>query len=188
MRRASFSYDQVSALAQNKLRSQLDVSFAGVSLAQAKLLLIRTQDTVQQSLAELSQALGVDEQQAYTLVDEPLPSSPPMPTPALLITQAYQERPELASLRLESESAYRFERAEKDLSYPTVTFEAVGGFIPFIHQLTTQLVPNEYEGVAVNVHVPIFNGGLFGARREAGAIPGAGGRPTRARSRTTHRA
>lgn len=158
-------YDQVSALAQNKLRSQLDVSFAGVSLAQAKLLLIRTQDTVQQSLAELSQALGVDEQQAYTLVDEPLPSSPPMDSGAL-ITQAYQERPELASLRLESESAYRFERAERDLSYPTVTFEAVGGFIPFIHQLTTQLVPNEYEGVAVNVHVPIFNGGLFGARRE----------------------
>ena len=68
---------------------------------------------------------------------------------------------------LERESAYRFERAEKDLSYPTVSLEAVGGFIPFIHQLTTQLVPNEYEGAAVNVQIPIFNGGLFSARREA---------------------
>jgi outer membrane protein len=49
-----------------------------------------------------------------------------------------------------------------------VTLEAVGGVIPFIHQLTvTQPVPNEYEGADVNVHIPIFNGGLFSARREA---------------------
>jgi outer membrane protein len=159
--------DQVSTLAQNKLRSQLDVSFAGVSLAQAKLLLIRTQDSVQQSLAELTEALGIEQQQAYTLVDEPLPASPPADS-ATLVAQAMQERPELAGLRLERESAYRFERAEKDLSYPTVTLEAVGGVIPYIHQVTTtQLVPNEYEGVDVNVHIPIFNGRLFSARREA---------------------
>jgi len=158
--------DQVSTLAQNKLRSQLDVSFAGVSLAQAKLLLIRAQDAVQQSLAELTEAMGIEQQQPYTLVDEPLPSSPPVNSDAL-VTQAFQERPELAGLRLERESAYRFERAERDLSYPTVTVEAVGGFIPFIHQLTTVPVPNEYEGAAVNVHIPIFNGGLFSARREA---------------------
>ena len=158
--------DRVGTLAQNKLRSQLDVSFAGVSLAQAKLLLIRAQDSVQQSLAELTQALGSGQQQSYTLVDEPLPASPP-PDPATLVSQAFGQRPELASLRLERDSAYKFERAEKDLSYPTVTLEAVGGFIPFIHQLTTQLVPNEYEGAAVNVQIPIFNGGLFSARREA---------------------
>jgi outer membrane protein len=158
--------DQVSTLAQNKLRSQLDVSFAGVSLAQAKLLLIRSQDTVEQSLAELTQALGLEQQQAYTFVDEPLPPSPPEDS-ATLVVQAFHERPELAGLRLERESAYRFERAERDLSYPTVSLEAVGGFIPFIHQLTTQLVPNEYAGADINVHIPIFNGGLFTARREA---------------------
>jgi outer membrane protein len=100
-------------------------------------------------------------------VDEPLPSSPPADS-ATLVAQAVQERPELAGLRLERESAYRFERAERDLSYPTVTLEAVGGVIPYIHQLTaTQPVPNEYEGADVNVHIPIFNGGLFSARREA---------------------
>jgi outer membrane protein len=158
--------DQVTTLAQNKLRSQLDVSLTSVTLAQAKLLLIRSQDTVEQSLAELTQALGLEQEQAYTLVDEALPPSPPA-EPATLVSQALHERPELAGLRLERESAYRFERAERDLSYPTVTLEAVGGFIPFIHQLTTQLVPNEYEGAAVNVHIPIFNGGLFTARREA---------------------
>ncbi|MFN7999379.1 MAG: TolC family protein [Bryobacteraceae bacterium] len=158
--------DQVSALAQSKLRSQLDVSFAGVSVAQAKLLLIRAQDTVQQAFAELTRALGSEQQQAYALVDEPLPASPP-PNSTTLVSQAMQTRPELASIRFERESAYRVERAERDLSYPTVNLLAVGGFIPFIHQLTTQPVPNEYGGAAINVQIPIFNGGLFSARREA---------------------
>jgi outer membrane protein len=84
-----------------------------------------------------------------------------------MVAQAFQQRPELAGLRLERESAYRFERAEHDLSYPTVSLIGVGGFIPFIHQLTTVPVPNEYESAAVNVEIPIFNGGLFTARREA---------------------
>ena len=158
--------DQVSALAQNKLRSQLDVSFASVNLAQAKLLLIRAQNGVQQAFAELTRALGLDQQQAYKLNEEPLPPSPPADS-AEMVTQSFQQRPELAGMRLERESAYRFERAEHDLAYPTVSLIGVGGFIPFIHQLTTQPVPNEYESAAVNVQIPIFNGGLFAARREA---------------------
>ena len=158
--------DQVTALAQSKLRSQLDVSFAGVTLAQAKLLLIRAEDNVQQSFAQLTRALGTDQNQSYSLVDEAMPSSPPSDS-VQLVSQAYQQRPELASLRLERESAYKFERAERDLSYPTASLIAVGGFIPLIHQQTTVPVANEYEGAAVNVQIPIFNGGLFSARREA---------------------
>ena len=84
-----------------------------------------------------------------------------------MVAQAFQQRPELAGLRLERESAYRFERAERDLSLPTVSLIGVGGFLPYIHQLTTQTVPPEYESAAVNVEIPIFNGGLFTARREA---------------------
>lgn len=158
--------DQVTELAQNKLRSQLDVSFASVNLAQAKLLQIRTEDSVQQAFAELTRALGLDQQQTYKLTDEPLPPSPPADS-AAMVAQAFQQRPELASLRLQRDSAYRFERAERDLSLPTVSLIGVGGFIPYIHQLTTQTVPPEYESAAVNVEIPIFNGGLFTARRES---------------------
>jgi outer membrane protein len=39
--------DQVTALFQNKLRSELDVSFADVNLSQAQLLLLQAQDRVQ---------------------------------------------------------------------------------------------------------------------------------------------
>jgi outer membrane protein len=158
--------DQVTSLAQNKLRSQLDVSFASVNLAQAKLLLIRSQDGVQQAFAELTRALGLDQQQPYKLNDEPLPPSPPADSTES-VAQAFQQRPELAGLRLERESAYRFERAEHDLSYPTVSLIGVGGFIPYIHQLAAVPTPAEYESAAVNVEIPIFNGGLFTARREA---------------------
>lgn len=158
--------DQVTALAQNKLRSQLDVSFASVNLAQAKLLLIRAQDGVEQAFAELTRALGLDRQQAYRLSEEPLPPGPPADS-AEMVAQAFQQRPELAGVRLERESAYRFERAEHDLSYPTVSLAGVGGFIPYIHNLTAQTVPPEYESAAVNVQIPIFNGGLFAARRDA---------------------
>jgi outer membrane protein len=149
--------DQVTSLAQNKLRSQLDVAFASVDLAQAKLMLIRAQDGVTQAFAELTRALGLDQQQAYKLADEPLPPSPSADS-ADIVAQAF---------RPERESAYRFERAEHDLSLPTVSLVGVGGFIPLIHQQTTVPVSPEYESAAVNVDIPIFNGGLFTARREA---------------------
>ena len=50
--------DQVTALANANLKSQLDVSFADVNLSEAKLLLIRSQDAVERAYADLSRALG----------------------------------------------------------------------------------------------------------------------------------
>ena len=161
--------DQVTALAQSKLRSQLDVAFASVDLARAKLMLIRAQDGVQQGFAELTRALGLDRQETYKLNEEPLPPSPPADS-AESVAQAVLQRPDLASIRLERDSAYRFARAEHDLSYPTVSLIGVGGFIPYIHQLTAAPTPPEYESAAVNVEIPIFNGGLFAARREAARL------------------
>ena len=70
-------FDQVSSLAKNNLRSQLDVSFADVNVSEAKLLLLRAEDSVQEAYAELSRSLGSDQVIDYQLVDEPLPPSPP---------------------------------------------------------------------------------------------------------------
>jgi outer membrane protein len=53
--------DQVTELAKNNLRSQLDVSFADANVSGAKLLLLRAQDSVQQALAELGRAMGSDQ-------------------------------------------------------------------------------------------------------------------------------
>lgn len=158
--------NQVSALAANALRSQLDVTFVEVNLSQAKLLLIQAQDAVQSGAADLTRALGSAQVATYDLTEEPLPPGPPT-SPETLIADAVKQRPELAALRMEQQAAQKFEQAERDLSYPTVSFVGVGGYIPYIEQITLpRVIPNEYAGAALNVHIPIFNGHLFSARRE----------------------
>jgi outer membrane protein len=158
--------DQVTELARNGLRSQLDVSFADVNVSEAKLLLLRAQDAVQEAQAQLGRAVGSGQPASYQLTEEPLPPAPPG-SPAELVMQAIANRPELASLRLSRDSAYKFYEAEKDLSRPTVSGVAVAGFIPYIVNPTSQPIPAEYESVAANLSVPVFNGHLFAARREA---------------------
>jgi outer membrane protein len=158
--------DQVTELEKNRLRSQLDVSFADVNVSQAKLLLLQAQSSVQSAQAELARALGTGQPSDYQLTDEPLPSGPPA-TPDTLITQAVANRPELASLQFSRDSAYKFAEAEKDLKRPTVEIAAVAGYIPYINTPVTAPIPGEYEGIAANVNIPIFNGRLFSARHEA---------------------
>jgi len=158
--------DQVTELAKNNLKSQLDVSFADVNVSEAKLLLIRAQEALDAAVAELGRALGSDQPVNYQLVEEPVPTGPPA-TPDDLIAQAIANRPELASLRSSRDSAYKFFEAERDLKRPTVSIAAVGGFIPYINTPATSPIPAEYEGVVANVSIPVFNGHLFSARREA---------------------
>ena len=99
--------DQVGALAQAKLKSQLDVSFANVNLADAKLLLASALNSVQASEAELATAMGLPNQKGFVLADEPMPDPLPDQIEPLL-REALQKRPELANLRLEQNAAERF--------------------------------------------------------------------------------
>ena len=117
--------DQVTTLANNNLRSQLDVSFADVNVSEAKLLLLRAQDAVIGAFAELTRALGSEQLTNYQLVEEQQPPGPPSKADDLVI-QALNNRPELASFRLARDAAYRFAAAEKDLARPTVSL--VGTF------------------------------------------------------------
>lgn len=156
---------QISELAKNKLRSELDVALADVNVSEAKLLLLRAQDSVTGALAELGRAMGSDQPANYQLAGEPLPPAPPV-TPDMMVTQAIMSRPELASLRASRESAYKFYYAERDLKRPTVSAIATAGYIPYIVNPTSAPIPPEYEGVGANVSIPIFNGHLFSAREE----------------------
>lgn len=158
--------DRVTELSKNQLKSQLDVSLADVTVSEAKLLLINAQAAVEQAFAELARAVGTDQQINYQLVDEAMPPTPPA-KPDGLIAQALSSRPELASLRFSRDSAYRFADAEKDLNRPTVSLVGVAGFLPYINQVGSTPIASEYEAAAVNVTIPLFNGHLFSARREA---------------------
>ncbi len=157
---------QITEMARNQLRSQLDVAEANVTVLQAKQLLLAAQQEVQEAQAELGRALGTDQPVDNQLADVPLPPSPPATVDALLM-QATANRPELASLRFSSDAAKKFAEAERDLSKPTLSAVAVGGFIPAIKTEGSTPIPAEYEGIAANLSIPIFNGHLFAARRVA---------------------
>jgi outer membrane protein len=152
--------DQVGALAKNKLKSGLDVSFANVDLAQAQLLLVQAQNDLQASLADLSAALGYANQRTFRLVEEPMPAAPPADL-ATLLQQALQNRPELISQRLDVNSAKSYATAERDLWFPTITAVGTAGLTPYG---ADQLAPR-YAAAGFNVNIPLFNGHLYGALR-----------------------
>ncbi len=159
--------NQASELFKNQLKSQVDVSFAQVNLTDAKLMLLRSQDRLATAYANLGQALGTQQSVEYQLTDQPAPPNPPDSADPL-IAQAFQTRPELASLRLQREADQKFVYAERDLRRPTVSLSAVGGALPYIDPGNANPnISNGYEAVAVNIQIPVFNGHLFSARRQA---------------------
>jgi outer membrane protein len=159
--------DQVTQLFKNQLKSQIDQSFAEVNLTDAKLMLLRAQDRLAAAYASLAQALGTQQPVEYQLTEEPMPPAPPA-SPESLIQQAFQNRPELASLRLQESADQKFVYAERDLKRPTVSLTAVGGALPYIKPGNANAdIPAGYEAAAVNVQIPVFNGHLFSARRQA---------------------
>ncbi|HEY7306252.1 MAG TPA: TolC family protein [Bryobacteraceae bacterium] len=159
--------NQVSELAKNKLRSQVDVSFAEVNLADARLMLLRAQNRLESAYAGLAQALGTQQLMHYQLADQPMPPNP-KGDPQPLLDQAFRDRPELASLRMQQEADQKFVDAERDLKRPTVRLMAVGGALPYINPGNANPdIPTGYESAGINVQIPIFNGHLFSARRQA---------------------
>ena len=152
--------DQVTALAQSNLKSTLDVSFANVNLAEARLLQVQAQNDVKATAADLATAMGLPGETAFVLAEEPMP--PPLPDRIDdLIHDAVQNRPELKDLRLEQSAAERFTKAEHALYYPNLGVIGTAGFVPAGYTA----VPSRYGAIGVNVTVPIFNGGLFKARQ-----------------------
>jgi len=152
--------DQVSAMAKNQLKSQLDVSFANVDLARAQLLLVQAQNELDASYAELSTALGYGDQRIFEPVEELLPGAPPTDI-GQLTSQALRDRPELISQRLDVGSADSYVTAERDLWMPTLSAVGVAGLIPFREE---QLAPR-YAAAGFNLNIPIFNGHEYGALR-----------------------
>ena len=151
--------DQISALAKSNLKSGLDVSFSNVDLARAQLLLVQAQNDLQASYAQLSDALGYSDQRTFQLVDEALPGAPP-PDVAPLLTEAFQNRPEIISQGFDVRSAQSYATAERDLWFPTISAAGVAGLIPY----RQDPLPSHYSAAGFNVSVPIFNGRLFNAQ------------------------
>jgi outer membrane protein len=152
--------DQVSALARSKLKSDLDLSFANVNLAQAKLLYLDALNNDKAAMAGLSAILGYPTLENFELTNDIEPLTPPPADVDALIADAFSKRPEILALEFESESAEKLHQSDRDLMFPTISALAAYGDSP----IRDDRVYGPYGAVGVNVQVPIFNGFLFSSK------------------------
>ncbi|HSZ63563.1 MAG TPA: TolC family protein [Terriglobales bacterium] len=152
--------DQVSALTKSKLKSELDLSFANVNLAQAKLLYLDALNNDKASMAALSAILGYPTLEAFELVTDTEAVAPPPAEVEPLIAEAFAKRPEILALEFQSDSAAKFHQAEHDQLYPTISALGAFGDSP----VRNDIIYGPYAAVGVNVEIPVFNGFLYSAK------------------------
>ncbi|MGB7748654.1 MAG: TolC family protein [Verrucomicrobiia bacterium] len=153
--------DQVAALATNKLRSELDVSFAQVALEEGRLLLQKAQNNMDAAKASLSTALGYHEYHQFQLVEQSLPMDAVTNDVSPLIQTALARRPELLSLQDQRDAALRLARSERDARLPTVSAVGVAGDSP----IRDYRLADNYAAAGVQLSLPLFAGGLYMARQ-----------------------
>ena len=153
--------DQVTALASNKLRSELDVSFASVNLGEGKLLLSKAQNDLQAAFAQLSTFMGRRDPAVWHLMEEPLPAEVSTNV-SQFVEQALEQRPELLSLRREREAAAKFARAERALRYPAISAVGSAGVVP----IRDPQLPDNYAAAGLILNLPLLSGGLYSARQK----------------------
>lgn len=152
--------DQVATLARNGLKSELDAKFAAVNVSDAKLLLADSTNQLKAAETALSALTGLDAPRGFDLADPPARPSLEGDVESYVRT-ALAQRPDLAALRFEQRSAEEKVKAEHALWRPEISLIGAAGFAP----VAEAAVPGRYGAAAVNVTIPVFNGGLFGARQ-----------------------
>ncbi len=158
--------NQVSQMAQNKLRSTLDQSFAEVNLSQSQLLLLDAQNNADANMAALDAVLGLDHEILYDLVDDSTENTAPPTGYEQLVQAALAQRPDLQSSVLTQQSAQKFARAQWDQLLPSVGALGSVGSVPI--RTDPYFTSNWWGAVGVNMNIPIFNGFLYSAEaREA---------------------
>jgi outer membrane protein len=165
--------NQVGALYKNKLKSELDFSFASVNLAQAQLLLLDAQNNQNATLATLAMVLGYPSEQNFQLVEDESAVAPPPGNVDELISQSLLARPEIRSLEFQYESAKRFQTAERDLLLPNIRALGAVGITPVGNSAVApsgNAFNNSYAAVGVDMEIPIFNGFLFTARAKEASM------------------
>lgn len=166
LRERSLLYDQISLLQKNKLKSELDVGFAGVSVDQARLLILQQQNAVDEAMARLCGDIGIPASGALLLSDDGTSTAAPPDKLDALLAQAREQRPELKSLRERLDSARAYARAQDRLGNPTLSLVGAAGTAPY----GDERLPENYAAGAVNLSIPLFEGGRLRAEARAAAL------------------
>jgi outer membrane protein len=151
----------IGSLADAKLKSTLDRSFADVNLNQAQLLLLDAQSAQDAAVANLITMMGYERQQNLVLEDPKGKLEAPTQDLESLTALAMRSRPDLTALDDQLQSAEKFRKAEHDLWRPSISALGAAGGAPI---RADQITSSWYGAAGVNLNVPVFNGGLYSAR------------------------
>jgi outer membrane protein len=122
--------------------------------------LAKAKSDLKASFAVLSTLLAEREPQTFALADEPMAPNINENISALIL-EALAQRPDLARLRFQRDSAKEFAKAEGKLLYPSVSAVGTAGVIP----TGAPQLASDYAAVGANLNMPLFTGGLYTARR-----------------------
>ncbi len=158
-------YDEIGALAQSKLKSDLDLTYARANLEQANQLVLQAKNAVEVAYAELSEAMGFKAVQRFSLNDQP-PLKFPDENVGMLVSQALQLRPEAVALRDQVQGAQKEAAAAMDARFPKI--QALGS----IGRTTVgdPGVYGDYGALGIDLEVPLFTGGLLWARQKEATL------------------
>jgi outer membrane protein len=150
---------QVNQMTQNKLKSNLDLSFADVNLSQSKLLQLDAQNNADASMATLDAVLGLDHDVRYQLADDGREDTAPPADFAALLQTALAQRPDLQSLTFGQRSSEKFARAQREQLLPSISAAGTVGTVPV--RVDTYYLNNWWGAIGINMNIPIFNGFLY---------------------------
>jgi outer membrane protein len=140
----------------------VDVTRAQTRLAQEQVRLAEAQTADEQSRLNLQRVVGLPLGSQLTLTDTLNFADEPLPSIETAVTQAGEQRPEVRIAEAETTLAGYEHRAARAELYPSVDFVGdygVSGITPTNTDLPTRRV-------AIQLNVPIFNGGLTRGRIE----------------------
>lgn len=140
----------------------VDVTRAETRLAQSRVRLSQTQTASEQALLNLQRVVGLPLGSALTLTDPLRFTNDPLPSVETAVAEAGQARPEVRIAEAQADLAGLERRAVQAELLPSVDFVGdygVSGITPTNTALPTRRV-------AVQLNVPLFNGGLTRGRIE----------------------
>ena len=159
---------QVNQMTQNKLKSTLDLSFADVSLSQAKLLQLDAENNANSAMAALDAVLGLDHAVEFDLVDDGGQVQQPPPDLNQLVEASLKQRPDLQAAAYNQQAAVKFSKAQRDQMLPSITAAGTVGSVPI--RPAQYYTSNWWGGIGVNLNIPVFNGFLYSAQAKEAAL------------------
>lgn len=159
---------QVNQMTVNKLKSTLDLSFADVSLSQAKLLQLDAENNANSAMAVLDAVLGLDHTVDFDLVDDGEQIQQPPADLNQLVEESLKQRPDLQAAAYNQQAAVKFSKAQRDQMLPSISASGTVGSVPI--RPAQYYTANWWGGIGVNLNIPIFNGFLYSAQAKEAAI------------------